>query len=57
MPRKELKFRTETSDDSLVSSEARTCTAWLDFVREMEGKHYGATETLDAWLWFRVGWG
>lgn len=50
------KTRTELSDDSLVSAEDRTCTAWFDFVREMEGQQYGAQETLDAWLWFKAGW-
>lgn len=26
------------------------------FKADMANKRYGATETLDAWLWFRTGW-
>lgn len=47
---------TRPLNDSLVSAEDRTCSAWFDFVYEMEGKQYGPEETLDAWLWFKVGW-
>lgn len=43
-------------NDSLVSDEDKTCTAWNDFKSAMQEKQYGAEETLNAWLWFKTGW-
>lgn len=41
------------SNFSMISSDDRVHPAYPAFHREMRDRQYGATTTLDAWLWFK----
>jgi hypothetical protein len=40
----------------LTKEAANNPIAFEAFMKEMEGREYGADATLTAWLWFEKGW-